>query len=146
MTRKERREYMRKWRAQHREEYNARRRKWSAEHRDELNARFRKWSAEHIEERRRYKAEDLNSNGVTKSHIRRSSRYILERCHSKLKGYEIHHCFGYDVPEKFIYIPKSLHIQIHQFLRDNNISADEDHWMAIRKLVNDSDEYTYIRT
>ena len=42
-------------------------------------------------------------------------------------------------------IYKALHRTIHQFLRDNNISANSDHWMAIRDLVNSTDEFMYIK-
>ena len=63
----------------------------------------------------------------------------------KIPGYEIHHCFGYEDPSKFIYISKELHLKIHQYLRDNNIDADTDHWMAIRDLVNNADEFMYIK-
>lgn len=90
-------------------------------------------------------SEDLNSNGIPKCNIRTRSRKILGKCHAKLPGYEIHHCFGYEDPNKFLYIPKSLHLKIHQFLRDNKIPADSDHWFAIRELVNSCEEYTYIR-
>ena len=63
----------------------------------------------------------------------------------KISSYEIHHCFGYDDPSKFIYCSKELHLKIHQFLRDNNIDADTDHWMAIRDIVNNSNEFVYIK-
>ncbi len=130
MTKEERIEYIRKWQAEHKEKVREYKRKWRAEHK----ARMKKWIAE-----------DLNKNGVTKNHIRLSSSRILVKCHAKLSGYEIHHCFGYENPNKFIYIPRSLHLQIHQLLRDNKIPADTDHWFAIRDLVNSCEEYTYIR-
>ena len=80
-----------------------------------------------------YRISDINSNGKPKDNIRKQSRYILfdKRHHTKLKDYQIHHCFGYDDPSKFIYIPKSLHAKIHQFLRDNNINADSNHYIYI---------------
>ena len=109
-------------------------RKYISEHREEYNAHMRK-----------FLAEDLNSQGRTKQSIRTMSRYILRKCNAKLKGYQIHHCFSYDYPGKFIYIPKSLHLKIHQLLRNKNIPADSDHWMAIRDLVNSCEEYVYIR-
>ena len=62
-----------------------------------------------------------------------------------IDGYEIHHCFGYEDPSKFIYISKSLHSKIHQYLRDNNIDASTDHWMHIRDIVNSTDEFMYIK-
>lgn len=93
-----------------------------------------------------YLRNDLNSNGDAKYSIRAKSRYILfnKRHHIKLKEYQIHHCFGYDDPSKFIYIPKSLHNEIHQYLRDNNINADSNHYNAIKYMLNECKEYTYI--
>ncbi len=142
MTLEEQRKYRKKYYAEHREErreylrkyMKKYRKKYIAEHREEHKARVRK-----------YQSEDLNNNGVPKKTIRANSRSILKKCHSKLPGYEIHHCFGYEDPEKFIYIPKSLHDKIHKLLRDNHISVDSDHWNSIRELVNSCEDYTYIR-
>ena len=164
MISERRREYMRKYRAEHREE----RKKYFSEHREERreymknryaehkeehkekrNEYYRNRYAEHREERQdymsKYNAKNLNSFGVKKSNIREMSRKILEKCHSKLPNYEIHHCFGYEDPDKFIYIPKYLHLQIHQLLRDKKIPSESDHWFSIRDLVNSCEEYTYIR-
>ena len=149
MTNEERREYMKKYRAERGEQIRAMHNKYNAEHKEERNARYRKKYAEHIEERReysrKYRAENLNSNGVTKSCVRVMSGKILKKSHTKLPGYEIHHCFGYENPGKFIYIPKSLHLKIHQLLRDKKIPSDSDHWNIIRDLVNSCEEYTYIK-
>ena len=92
-----------------------------------------------------YNRSDLNSLGETKESIRQKSRYILKQMNLKISGYEIHHCFGYEDASKFIYISKALHSKIHQYLRDNNIDASIDHWMAIRDLVNSTDEFMYIK-
>lgn len=133
-----------------REECKARTKKYKAEHLEEHKAYMKKYRDEHSEEckarKKKYLSENLNKNGVTKNQIRVISRRFLNRTHSKLDGYEIHHCFGYEDPNKFIYIPKTLHLKIHQLLRDNNIPADSDHWNVIRDLVNSCEEYTYIRT
>lgn len=93
-----------------------------------------------------FQRNDLNINDKTKMSIRQQSRWILfnKRKHTKLKGYEIHHCFGYEDPAKFIYIPKSLHTKIHQYLRDNNIDADSNHYKFISTMINECEEYTYI--
>lgn len=161
MNREEHREYMRKRIAERREERREYQRNRRSEHKEEYREYMRKRRAEHKEDMKKYraehraesnarmkikKAEDLNSNGIPKKDIRLSSRRILEKCHAKLPDYEIHHCFGYEDPEKFIYIPKSLHIQIHNLLRDKKIPSDSDHWQFIRELVNECEEYTYIRT
>lgn len=143
-------EERRKYRAEHLEEFKARRRKRMSERKEERKEYMRKWISEHREHwsamMRKNRAEDLNKNGVTKHSIRSMSGRILEKCHANLQGYEIHHCFGYDDAEKFIYIPKSLHIKIHQLLRDKKIPSDSDHWNVIRELVNSCEDYTYIRT
>ena len=92
-----------------------------------------------------YNKSDLNALGQTKESIRKKSRNILKKMHLNIHGYQIHHCFGYDDPSKFIYISKSLHRKIHQYLRDNNIDASSDHWMTIRDIVNSADEFMYIK-
>lgn len=93
-----------------------------------------------------YKKNDLNSSGKTKNNIRNQSSYILfdMRHHIKLDDYEIHHCFGYEDPSKFIYIPKSLHDKIHRYLRGNNIDANSNHYDCIKYMINECEEYTYI--
>jgi len=158
--RKARREYMRKWRAEHQEAYKEYMREYIRKYRGEhpecskkCTERRRKRYAEDPEFRERvkehakkYMSEDLNSNGVKKSSIRAQSRLYLYSKHSKIEGYEVHHCFGYEDYKKFIYVPKELHLQIHKLLRDNNIPADSNHWNSIRDLVNSCEEYTYIRT
>ena len=111
-----------------------------------INERHKNNPEEYNAYSKKYLQNDLNSYGKTKSNIRAKSRCILfkERRHAKLKDYEIHHCFGYDDPSKFIYIPKSLHNKIHQYLRDNNIDTDNDHYDVIKYILNDCQEYTYI--
>ena len=103
----------------------------------------------HKEQRREsqkaYNKADVNALGQTKQSIRRKSRRILKQMKLHIDGYEIHHCFGYDDPSKFIYISIELHRTIHQYLRDNNIDAASDHWMQIRQLVNSTDEFVYIK-
>lgn len=98
------------------------------------------------EHKRGYYRNDLNSKGKPKNNIRKQSSYILfdKRHHSRLKGYEIHHAFGYEDPSKFIYIPKSLHAKIHQYLRDHEIDADSNHYDYIKYMINECEEYTYI--
>ena len=93
-----------------------------------------------------YKEYLTNENNKCKHVVRGQSAYILfnRRKHTRLKGYEIHHCFGYDDPSKFIYIPKSLHNKIHQLLRDKNLDADSNHYAHIVQLLNDCVEYTYV--
>ena len=166
-------EYMKAWRQAHREELKAYKKSYNRAHREEIKSYNRAhrekqkayqkaWRQAHREERKAYKKahreeqnaymkdyrkSDTNSLGQTKYSIRvKSSRYLFNVLkHTKLKGYEIHHCFGYDDYRNFIYIPKSLHLQIHQFLRDNHIDADTDHYNKIVHLIIACEEYVYIK-
>ena len=101
----------------------------------------------HKEEQKAYQKSDTNSLGQTKHSIRKKSYYYLFKVlkHTKLNGYEIHHCFGYDDYRNFIYIPKALHMKIHQYLRDNHIDADTDHYNKIVHLIIACEEYVYIK-
>ena len=127
-------EYHKAWYEAHKEEQNAKSKAYYQEHKEEYN-----------EYSKAYHKANLNSLGQTKNNVRRKSRYVLERMKLHIDGYEVHHCFGYEDPNKFIYISKSLHLKIHKFLRENNIPADSNHWLAIRELVNNADEFTYIK-
>ena len=93
-----------------------------------------------------YHYTDTTMVGTNKHEVRQQSQRILfkQRKHTKLKDYQIHHCFGYEDPSRFIYIPRSLHTKIHQYLRDNNINADTDHYKYISTMINECTEYTYI--
>lgn len=93
-----------------------------------------------------YESESRNINGVRLGYIRTKSQRILKKCHNKIKGYEIHHCFGYAEADKFIYIPKSLHLKIHALLRELNIDSKINHWKYISELVNNCEQYTYIKS
>lgn len=142
----------RKYNLEHREELragnHARHKKFKSEHpeyREKCRERSRKYAQEHREELNKYHSRDLNSTGEEKRIIRSRSRHILFRSHSKLPGYQIHHCFTYDDPNYFIYIPRSLHLQIHRLLRDLKIPSDSDHWNVIKDLVNSCEEYKCIR-
>ena len=129
-------EYRKAYYQVHIDEHKAYNKAYYQAHREEQKARCRA-----------YKRTDTNSLGKTKNSIRsKSSRYLFNVLnHTKLKGYEIHHCFGYDDYRNFIYIPKSLHLQIHQFLRDNGISADTDHYNKIVHLIIACEDYVYIK-
>lgn len=70
--------------------------------------------------------------------VRQKSRLYLYKHGTKIEGYEIHHCCTYNEPYKFIYCSKEIHLKIHQYLRDNNISADTDHYEQIKHLLEDT--------
>ena len=143
----EQKAYKKAWRLSHKEELKAYNKTWYQTHKDERKAKVKAWRQEHKEERKAYQKSDTNSLGQTKQSIRKmSNQYLFNTLkHTKLKGYEIHHCFGYDDYHNFIYIPKSLHLKIHQFLRDNNIDADTDHYNKIVHLIIACEEYVYIK-
>lgn len=132
----------------HKEERNAYNKTWYQANREESNAKAKAWYQEHKEEKKIYMMSDTNSLGQTKNYIRRKSSYYLFNTlkHNKLKDYEIHHCFGYNDYRNFIYIPKALHLKIHQYLRDNHIDADTDHYSKIVHLIIACEEYVYIKT
>ena len=136
-----RKEYLKAWREAHKEKIKA--------YNKANKAYWKAWNEANKEKRNEYMKEytkaDVNSFGETKKIIRQKSWCILKQMNLHIEGYEIHHCFTYDDPAKFIYISRSLHLKIHQFLRDNNIDADSDHWMQIRDLVNSTDEFMYIK-
>ena len=134
MTKEERKEYMKAWHEAHKESEKAIMKAYNQAHKEEYNAYMKA-----------YKKADVNSLGQTKESIRKKSIRILKKSGIKIPGYQIHHCFGYEDPSKFIYCSKELHLKIHQFLRDNNIDAETDHWMTIRDLVNSTDEFLYIK-
>ena len=134
---KDRREYMKAY-------YQAHRATMKGWH-EANKARCKAWREAHKQEMKAYIKSDVNSLGQIKHSIRMKSLNILKQMNLHIDGYEIHHCFGYEDANKFIYISKSLHLKIHQFLRDNNIDASNDHWMHIRDLVNDTDEFVYIK-
>ena len=145
MTDNDRREYMKAWRQAHREERKAYNKAWRQAHREERKSYMNEWEQAHREERksymkaynRSYQKSDTNSLGQTKESIRcKSRRYLFNTLrHTKVEGYEIHHCFGYEDYKKFIYIPKELHLQIHQFLRDYGIDADSNHYNQIEHII-----------
>lgn len=128
----------------HKVELRSKKKIYNEAHKEERKA----YRQAHSVERKAYDMSDTNFQGRPKAYIRQQSNYYLFNTlkHSKLKGYEIHHCFGYDDYKCFIYIPKELHLQIHQYLRDNGISADTDHYNKIAHLVVAWDGYVYIKS
>ena len=115
-------------------------------HKEKKRRYMQTYAKNHKEELTQRVRSDKNLRGQTKASIRTISRNILfkRRKHTQLENYEIHHCFGYNDPTKFIYIPKQLHLEIHQLLRDLSIKSDTNHWDIIKNLVNTCNEYTYI--
>ena len=140
MMKKERKEYNKAYYQANKEKAKA----YYQANKESLKAKMKAYNQAHKEQYKAYKKADVNSLGQTKNYIRKKSNNILKQMNLKIPGYEIHHCFGYEDASKFIYISKSLHLKIHKYLRDNNIDASNDHWMAIRDIVNSTDEFMYI--
>lgn len=109
-------EYMRAYREAHREE-------------------IKEYNKEYFKS---YRKSDVNSFGQTKDNIRAKSNKYLKKYGIKIPGYEIHHCCSYTEPYKFIYCSKEMHLKIHQYLRDNDIQADSNHFEQIKHLLDDN--------
>lgn len=108
---------------------------WVNSHKDEYN-----------EYQRNYNKSQRNIHGQTLNNVRQlSNHYLFKRIkHNKLNGYQIHHCYGYDDPHKFIYINKELHKAIHNRLREMNIDAKSNHYKFIKDLIDNCSDYLYI--
>ena len=156
MNSKDRKAYGKEYYQSHKEErkayYQARKQErkayqkaYTQSHKEERKAYRQAHREEHNAYQKAYIRSDINSVGQTKNNIRAKSRRILKRMNLYIPHYEIHHCFGYEDPSKFIYCSRALHSKIHQYLRDNNISANSNHWMYIRDLVNSTYEFVYIK-
>ena len=128
---------MKAWYEDNKEQRKANMKAYYKSHREERKAQMKTYRQAHKEECKAYNRSDVNSLGQTKDSIRCKSRSILKKSGIKIPGYEIHHCFGYEDASKFIYCSKELHLKIHQFLRDNNIDADSDHYEQIKHLLNE---------
>ena len=141
----EQKAYMKAWREANKERYNAYMKAWYEAHKESEKAYMKAWHEAHREEYKAYQnsyqkayyKSDLNSLGQTKSSIRHKSQRYLNKYGTKLPGYEIHHCFTYDDPTKFIYCSKEIHLKIHQYLRDNTIDADSNHYEQIKHLLDE---------
>lgn len=138
-------EYNKAWYESHKEQCKEYHKAYYQANKDKVKSKKKDWREANKEQIKAYNKADLNSLGQNKGLIRKKSQLILKRMKLKLPGYEIHHCFGYEDPSKFIYCSKALHLKIHQYLRDKNIDASSDHWMTIRDLVNSTDEFWYIK-
>ena len=133
-----RKEYMKAYYQAHKEEAKAQKKAW----REANIEHYRHYQRDYM---KAYSKSDVNSLGQTKHSIRVKSKRILKKSGIKIPGYQIHHCFGYEDASKFIYCSKSMHTKIHQYLRDNNIDADSDHWLAISHIVSSTYEFIYIK-
>ena len=153
MTKEEIKEYYKVYYQEHKEEIKASAKAYYQANKEERKAYSKAYKKAHKEQynayqkvyMKAYMKNEVNSLGQIKNAVRSKSRYILKHMNLNIPGYEIHHCFGYEDPAKFIYISKSLHLKIHEYLREHNIDAGKDHWMQIRDIVNSTDEFMYIK-
>ena len=123
--------------AANRESVKSKKKEYYAANKQECKDKVKAYKQAHKQEIKAYFQFDLNALGQTKNSIRCKSQYILKKSGIKIPGYQIHHCFTYDDPTKFIYCSKETHLKIHQFLRDNNIDADTDHYNKIKHLLDE---------
>ena len=148
MLKEDRKEYFKAYKQAHKEKikeyYQAHKEEQKAYNKAYYQAHkeyMKSYSQAHKEEQKAYqkvyKKSDLNSLGQTKSSIRIKSQRYLKKYGTKIPGYEIHHCFTYDDPTKFIYCSKEIHLKIHQYLRDNTIDADSNHYEQIKHLLDE---------
>lgn len=140
-TKEQKKEYSRKYNQAHKEELKEYQKAYNQAHKQERKEYKKAYYQANKEERkeyaRNYMKNDVNSFGESKQSIRVKSQAILKKSGIKIPGYENHHCFGYDDPTKFIYCSKELHLKIHQFLRDNHIDADSNHYEQIKHLLDE---------
>ena len=121
----------------HKEQRKAYRQAHKEQHKEDLKAYYQAHKEQVKAYTINYMKNDVNAFCETKNSIRQKSRYILKKSGIKIPDYEIHHCFTYDDPSKFIYCSREIHLQIHQFLRDNNIDADSNHYEQIKHLLDE---------
>lgn len=131
-------EYMKAWYQAHKEEHKVNMKSYNKAHKEERKEYLKAWREEHKEEVKAYNKSEVNSLGQTKQSIRSKSQRYLSKYGTKIPGYQIHHCCTYTEPYKFIYCSKEMHRTIHQYLRNNNISADSDHYKYIEHLLDDN--------
>lgn len=134
----DRREYMKAYYQAHREQHKAYMKAYYEAHKDEHKAYMKAYHQANREKCLAKKKSDLNSLGQTKHSIRMKSQRYLKKYGKKIEGYQIHHCFTYDDPYKFIYCSKEMHRLIHAYLRQHNIDADSNHYEYIAHLLDDT--------
>jgi len=134
----QRKAYMKTYHEAHKEKIKA----YYEAHKEEINAYYKTWREAHKEKcntyAKSYISNDLNSLGQTKHNIRQKSQYYLIKYGKRISGYEIHHCFTYKEPYKFIYCSKQMHRLIHAYLKQHNIDADSEHYEYIKHLLDDT--------
>ena len=159
-TKEERKEYNKAYYQAHKEQCKAKKKAYYQAHKEEHKAHMKAYYQAHKEQAKAcqkawieankedyksyqkayqkvYTKSELNSLGKTKHSIRMKSQSILKKSGIKIPGYEIHHCFTYNDPSKFIYCSREMHKLIHAYLRQHNIDADSNHYDYIKHLLDE---------
>ncbi len=134
-NKEQQKEYQKAYKQAHKEQLKEYQKAYYKANKEQVKEYNKAYNQAHKEQQKEYKKSDVNSLGQTKHSIRNKSLRILKKSGIKIPGYQIHHCFTYDDASKFIYCSKEMHLKIHQFLRDNNIDADTDHYEQIKHLL-----------
>lgn len=139
-------QYNKEYYEAHKEEFIAYNKAYYQEHKEDNTARCKKWREANKDKVREYHKKykqthwkaDVNTSGQPKHSVRMKSRYYLSKQGKIIPGYEIHHCFTYNEPYKFIYCSKEIHHNIHAYLREHNIDADSNHYEQIKHLLDET--------
>ena len=135
-------EYMKAWYEANKEQEKVKKKAWYEVNKEQEKVKMKAWKDSHKEHCKEYDKEyqnaDLNSLGQTKYSIRKKSRRYLMKFGQKIEGYQIHHCFTYNEPYKFIYCSRQMHRLIHSYLKQHNIDADSEHYQYIKHLLDDT--------
>lgn len=130
--------YQRAYYQKHKEDRKAYQRAYRESHKDQYKDYQKSYRESHKEDDKAYKKADVNSFGIPKVKIRVKSNQYLKKHGTKIPGYQIHHCFTYDEPYKFIYCSIKKHLEIHKYLRENKIEAETNHYEQIKHLLDDT--------
>lgn len=134
--------YQREYYQKHKKDIISKKKAYYQKHKEDKKAYNKSYRESHKDYyndySKKYSKADVNSFGKTKDSIRQKSKYYLKKHGTKIPGYQIHHCFTYDEPYKFIYCSREKHLEIHQYLRDNNINANTNHYEQIKHLLDDT--------
>lgn len=130
--------YKREYYQKHKEARKAYSKAYYQKHKDYFKKYFKDYAKSHKVHIYANSKADVNSFGKPKQYIRNLSNQYLQKHGTVIPGYQIHHCFTYDDPKKFIYCSHEKHLEIHQYLRDNKIKADTDHYEQIKHLLDDT--------
>lgn len=138
------------WQKEHKEHLKEYQKNYKQTHKEQINDYNKNYQIVNKEKIKDYKLnnrEHLNEyarnyakipNNQIKVNCRHKSHKYLKKYGQKIDDYQIHHCFTYNEPYKFIYCSKQMHKLIHEYLRAHNIDADSEHYQYIKHLLDDT--------